>query len=228
MIRKTKLNGRELTLELRDEADESVFREIFLDKDYRTVDQIIITAKHPILDIGAHAGLFSLYAATLNPHTTIHAFEPEEKNYQQLKDHLKNNGIKNVQTKRNAVSSKEGEQKLNVSPDSHNHSLLTIDDQTTTQTVTTTTLEKFLAKNNIAKISLAKIDCEGAEFEIILNSPDEVLKKIDNFYIEYHIMTPEMQPQKIIQKLQKLGYKTKISPSSYSKNLGMILATIAS
>lgn len=223
MIKKIKINGRELTVDLREEADESVFREIFLDKDYRIVDQIIVNAKAPILDIGGHIGLFSIYAATLNPHVTIFTFEPEEKNYQHLKNHLKTNNIKNVQTKMLAVSDKEEEGQLFISDDSHNHSLVSGDAKS--QKVSMTTLARLIEKNHLERISLAKIDCEGAEYQIILSSPDEVLKKIDNFYIEYHIYKPEMNPQKISQKLQNLGYKVKQSPSSYSKDLGFIFAT---
>lgn len=222
MIRKTKINGRELTLDLRDEADESVFREIFLDRDYRVVEEIIVKAKTPILDIGGHIGLFSLYAATLNPHVNIFTFEPEEKNYQHLKHHLKTNNVRNVQTKMLAVSDKDGEGEIFISEDSHNHSLVSGGEKK--QKISITTLDRLMEKNRLENISLAKMDCEGAEYDIILGTPDDTLSKIKSFYIEYHIYNAEMNPQKISQKLKNLGYNVKQSQSSYSKNLGFIFA----
>ena len=56
MKRNVKLNGKELTFDLPTEADQSVFDEIYRDKEYRGVEGILQNAK-VILDLGAHIGL---------------------------------------------------------------------------------------------------------------------------------------------------------------------------
>ncbi|MBP7670852.1 FkbM family methyltransferase [Candidatus Gracilibacteria bacterium] len=204
-----------LKLQLETIADKSVYDEVFRDHDYGILDDIIKKAQMPILDIGAHIGLFSLYAATLNPQIQIHAFEPDTRNYQKLKDHLKENKIKNVTPKNLALSDQVGECDFYLSEDSHNHSLIPIT-EAPIQKIHTTTLEKITAKQS----SLAKIDIEGAEFPVILNSTDQTLRQIHNYCIEYHA-----DPEPLIARLQKIGYKTQKFPSRYDKRFGLLLAT---
>jgi hypothetical protein len=81
---KTKFQGKELFLALDSEADESVYEEIFVDRDYRLLDEYFKKAKL-IVDIGAHIGLFSLYASVMAPAAKIISYEPEESNYAKLK-----------------------------------------------------------------------------------------------------------------------------------------------
>ena len=83
--RKVKIFAKELVFDLPGEADESVFDEVFRDREYRMVDSIISKAK-TIFDVGAHIGLFSVYAGVLNPSARIMAFEPSEVNFALMKD----------------------------------------------------------------------------------------------------------------------------------------------
>ena len=53
-----KFNHQTININYRDDSDLSVIGEIFVDKMYRSVENIIVNAKNPILDIGAHIGLF--------------------------------------------------------------------------------------------------------------------------------------------------------------------------
>src|SRR3989339_2249547 len=81
-----------LKLELESDADQSVFREIFLDRDYLMCEDVIKKAK-VILDIGAHIGLFSIYCRCLNNGVKIFSYEPDERNYLILKKNLDINKI---------------------------------------------------------------------------------------------------------------------------------------
>ncbi len=221
--RQFKFGGRLLNFILHDDADKSVFYEVFEARDYQVLERIIKVAKSPILDLGAHKGFFSLYAAVLNPDVKIFAFEPESANFAVLKEHLKINKIDNVVAKNLAVASEEGQRELFLSDDSHNHSLLNIDNAKTSF-VQATTLEKIFEKNNIAKCSLVKIDVEGAEFEILENLSAEVFQKVDNFYVEYHKYTDDVQPEVLVKLFSKNGFKVKIEQSRYDKRFGFILA----
>ena len=220
--REIKHNNKSIKINIHSDADESVFNEIFIEKEYKTLDPIIKSAKSCIIDIGGHTGMFSIYATTLNPKIKILIFEPENNNYTILKQNIKLNNCKNIQTKNLAITSKEGQQDLYLSKDSHNHSL--IKQTTEKQPTQTTTLTKILAKP--PKCDLLKIDCEGSEFEIIKSTPAEGLKKIQNIYIEYHKYTPNTDPQRIKQKLSSAGFKKiHIKPSHYDKRMGTIFAT---
>lgn len=217
-----KFNHKNLELQLNSEADLSVFEEIFVDKDYKILDTIITKASNCILDIGAHIGLFSIYCHCLNPQVPMLAFEPEEKNFQTLKENFRHNSIKNVLAKNLAVSASEGPKTLYLSPDSHNHSLIDVTNQS--KIVQSTTLEQIIKKHNLSKIDLLKLDCEGAEFEILENCPKEIFNKVQNLYIEYHIYQPNLNADKILSKLQKANFKVQTKPSHYDKKFGFIFA----
>lgn len=217
-----KFNHKNLELQLNSEADVSVFEEIFVDRDYKILDSIITKASNCILDVGAHIGLFSIYCHCLNPQVPIFAFEPEEKNFQTLKENFKKNSIRNVLAKNLAVSATEGPKTLYLSPDSHNHSLIDVTNQS--KIVQSTTLEQIVTKHNLSKIDLLKLDCEGAEFEIIENTPLETFKVIQNIYLEYHLYQDNLNPDKILSKLQKANFKVESKPSHYDRKFGFIFA----
>lgn len=223
-MKEVKFGNKWLSFILNSEADKSVFYEIFEAREYGILDEIIKNAKNPILDLGAHIGLFSLYASALNSTVEILAFEPEERNFQILKENFRLNKIQNVLAKNLAVASNEGEIGFNLSEDSHNHSLIELENSVAKKKVQATTLEKIFLKNRIEKCSLVKMDIEGAEFDILQVLSPEIFKKIQNIYIEYHEYTSNMNPQRLIQILQKNNFKTQLKKSSYDKRFGFIFA----
>jgi len=48
------------------------------------------------------------------------------------------------------------------------------------------TLAEVFKENNINNCDLLKLDCEGAEYDILFNTPKEILIKIDQMAIEVH------------------------------------------
>jgi len=223
MYKQTVLNKQRIKIETNGDADESVFHEIFTERGYQDVDQEIKNAKSTILDIGAHIGVFSIYANALNPTVRIIAFEPEEKNYQLLKKNLKTNNASNVIPRNIAIAATEGQKTLYISEDSHNHSL---DENAkniiSSKKVQGTTLENIITKTG--KIDLIKMDCEGAEFEIIKSLSPETFAKIDAFVIEYHEYSIGNNPKDLKQILERNKFKVQLSQSKYDKRMGFIRA----
>lgn len=224
MLKTIKINNTDLNLKILTDADESVFNEIFTDRDYKILDPIIKNAKNLILDIGAHLGFFSIYTKTLNSYVPIIAFEPDERNFDLLKENLKLNHIKNITVKRVAVSNVIQKQALYISPDSHNHSLLQSAnvEQNNTKVIDTTTIDKILAWTPVC--DLVKMDCEGAEFEIIKNLPPETFLKIKTFYVEYHEFGDNLKKENLSEIFRKNNFNVKIFYSHYDKKMGFILA----
>lgn len=225
MIKTFSLNKKELKLNLRSDADESVFNEIFKEREYKILDSHIQNAKNLILDIGAHIGLFSIYARTFNPLVKIWACEPEEENFATLKENLKLNNIKNIEIKNLAVSDKMQEEMMFLSADSHNHSLLKEAkvDPDRYKIVRTTTIDRILERYDVC--DLIKMDSEGAEFKIIKSIEPETFKKIKAIYIEYHKYHENLKVEALTDNLRKNNFKKiQIFESYYEKNLGFILA----
>jgi FkbM family methyltransferase len=222
MQRKIKLNNRELTFDLPTEADQSVFDEIFRDKEYRVVEDILINAKDTVLDLGAHIGLFSIYASVLNGgKASLFVFEPDEINFAAMKEHLKLNGVKNIQCKNVAVAAESGERELFLSADSHNHSLI---GEGVGKKIRTTTLPDIIRKFRLEKIDLVKMDIEGAEFEVLESMEESDFAKIANFYVEYHEYANDKRGSDLMRLLAMNNYRVERRVSNYDNKMGYLVA----
>lgn len=257
MKKEINFNGKKFSILISSDADESVFHEIFTERDYQKIESQIKNAQTLIVDIGAHIGLFLLYASALNPNVKILSYEPEEENFKNLKENLKQNHIQNVTAKNLAVAAKEGVVSLYISQDSHNHSLdqnakgirpdadscshrsaradirpdadsrschsAGNDSRFLGRKVQATTLDKILRAHAVC--DLVKMDCEGAEFEIISSAQPETLKKVKRFFIEYHEYTEGNSVQTLKRILEKNNFKVQVIQSRYDGRMGMVDAT---
>lgn len=242
-----KFNGQELNLNIRDEADRSVMREIYKLREYRIVEPVIATATSPILDIGAHAGFFSLYCRVLNPLVKIFAVEPLQENLEMFAEHLKMNKITGVKVIEGALAGITEERKLVVTEDKHNnyldsgirrndsdkirndnadspviaHSFPVIPAQAGIRKVVQAySYRDFCEKNKIKKISLLKMDIEGGEYEVFDAMKDEDFAKISAIILEYH--NDERNYQEIENKLRENGFGVQTFPSKFDKKMGFV------
>lgn len=226
MQKEIKIFGKTVVLTMRDEGDYSVAHELFLDHQYRYCDEVLKKAKNAVIDIGGHLGFFSLYASLLNPKVPIYSFEPHIGNFELLKKNLKNNRVKNVVAKNLAVSDKLGEIDLILSKEDLNHSTVYVIEPTDeVQKVQAITLEKIFDRHNIGQCDLLKIDCEGAEFAILEDSPPEVLNRVSNIFLEYHDWVPEKDHSQLKKLLEARGFNVEDYPNSKIKELGFLWCT---
>ena len=218
-----KANGQNFVIYLRDEADSSVAAEIFKIKEYRFADEVIRSAGDAILDIGAHTGMFSIYARSLNPHVRIVAMEPEPHNLELFKKHLLENKISGVEVLGAALAGRAGEYHLQLSPDSHAHRLSEQQAKQGSLVVTTLTLADLLERYNLDKVALLKLDIEGAEYEVLLSTESETFAKIGAVAMEYH----EQHGSRLtLEKvLRENGFGVQVFPSRFDKTMGFIFAT---
>ena len=98
-------------------------------------------------------------------------------------ENIEINSIKNISTFNNAVSSKSGIIKFyNSQKDFAANSMYEkVGEEIQVQSIT---LENIIEKNKIKKCNLLKMDCEGAEYDILMNIPEKILEKIDNITLE--------------------------------------------
>ena len=227
-IKQIHYNKKLVEININSEADESVFSEIFTEHEYKILEEVIVCAKSPIIDIGAHVGMFSIFCAVLNPTMQVFAYEPDEDNFAAMKENLKLNNVRNVSMKNVAVGAKMGERILYISKDSHNHSLLGAeaagDFSGAEKNVQAVTLERILQQNRLASVSLVKMDCEGAEFEILENLSAEAFAVVENFYVECHRYSYDMNPVKLRDIFKKNGFKVETWSNHYDKRMGFIWA----
>ena len=223
MQKEIKLFGKPLTLTFRNEGDQAIADEVLQEREYRFCEEIIKSATTAMVDIGGHLGFFSLYASVLNPKVPIYTFEPHAGNYALLKENLKQNRVKNVFPKNLAVSHQLGEVELKISQEDLNHSIIhAIEGTGETQKIGTITLEKILERNRLEQVDLLKMDCEGAEFEILEQASPFVFKKIKSIALEYHDWVPGGDHQRLKKYLEAQGYQVKDYPNHKMKALGFL------
>ena len=71
----------------------------------------------------------------------------------------------------------------------------------------------IFTENDIKECDLLKIDCEGAEYEIIESLPSDFFVKIKKMVIEYHMAdsNPELL-EKLITKLKQFSFSVYTRP----------------
>ena len=121
------------------------------------------------------------------PNIKIYAFEAHPINYDSFLHNIELNGVDNIIPINKAVYNKTGEI-LTISLDENNtgaSSCFVIRGEKVAN-IETISLDDILTSNNITHLKFFKIDCEGAEFDIIEDS--EVLKtiEIDTLGMEVH------------------------------------------
>lgn len=161
------------------------YSEMFLENKY---DCYGIDNMDVVFDIGANSGLFSLLAINKGV-KKVYAFEPNKDSLVNLKSLTR--GL-NVDIIPKAVYTKDEDLKFYIDPNnttigsiSKSH-IENMGSNTEEVTVSAISLKTFIQQNNIDRISLLKMDIEGAEYSIIENLEDEVYNIVDNFLIEYH------------------------------------------
>ena len=65
--------------------------------------------------------------------------------------------------------------------------LLWIDNRLIAEFEVVETISLATILNNIEHVDLLKLDCEGGEYDIFTNSSRDVLDKMDNIWMEYHL-----------------------------------------
>lgn len=218
-----KLGENNWQIYLRDEADQSVYNEIFKLKEYRSADEAIKTAKYPILDAGAHAGFFTMYCRSLNEKVKIFAVEPESENLKLLKKHLDENKILGVKVIAGALAWQTENRRLSLSVNSHNHILVPVGDTADNIiSVQAFAFADFCKQNKIKKISLLKMDIEGGEYELFDGMSDADFAMVNYVILEYHMGS---RHKDIAEKLRVNGFGVQVFPSHFDRTMGFIYAT---
>jgi FkbM family methyltransferase len=217
-------NGLDLVFNIRDDADESVFGEIFKHGEYRIVEEIVRDAKDAVIDVGAHAGFFTLFAWSLNRGVRIISIEPEPGNLKALQRHISDNNAKNITVYEGAVGASSGRRHLYLAKDNHNHYLVDRGQNVDKSIIVNSwSLSEIMKKSIINSVSLIKIDVEGGEYEIFKGLDESDFKKIKNFYIEYH-ENGKKKREEIENRLRENGFGVRVFPSKFDKKMGFIFA----
>ena len=160
--------------------DRHVIFELFVEQIY----PVHVRAGSVVIDIGAHIGCFTVWAATQG--ARVFAYEPFPPNFTALQRNLTRNRLNDVYLSNLAVAGNQQTRELFIPKnkmDSGRYSLHpgrgfeTID-------VESVTLDEVLSANRLDHVDLLKIDCQGAEYEILYEANPQTLARISSIVVE--------------------------------------------
>ena len=159
-------------------ADESVFVEIFLEREY-AVD---VPDAEYIVDAGAHIGCASLFFNQRFPSARIIAIEPDEKNFELLTQNLA--GVERALPVKGALWSHATQVAIKNGPHWPTWSYR-VNESEASATVPAFSVTDLFERFELPRIDLLKIDIEGAEIEA-LQDAERWIDRVGTMIVETH------------------------------------------
>ncbi len=203
-----------------------IIKETVLDRDYE-VHGVSIQDGWAVLDIGAGLGDFAVSVARAHPTCRIYAFEPFAESLTLLQSNLALNGVTTVQAFPYAIGAEAGQLQLQTSTGiAVKHS--TAQPATAPAAggigVQSKTLTQVFEELNLSRCDFLKMDCEGAEYDILLTCPPDTLGKIWHISLEYHDGITRFSHRDLVDFLRAAGFEVHTTPNPAHHEIGFLWA----
>ena len=159
-----------------------------------------------VVDLGAHVGLFSVYAASRG--AMVMAYEPDPDNLEVFRVNVASNGlVRRISIVPCAVWKEDGTKEMYFPRNKGNNSFFPFGTTGRKVQVPCVSLTKILDAIP-GEISVLKVDIEGAEYDV-LDGAD--LSKVRQICLEYHThsnLGPRLRP--LFESLRKDGFSVSV------------------
>jgi FkbM family methyltransferase len=216
--------GVDATLELRDGSryfvrahttDLAVVNEVAFTNPYLQAGYVVIQADAVVLDVGANIGDFTVQAARRCPRGRVVAVEPLASAGAMIDRQARLNGLLNVTWVHAQLSGTDGRtathQTANLYGSNGAHEAARI-----------LTLPSLVAELRLDRIDLLKLDCEGAEWDI-LPASESILPRVRQICMEYH-REGDWTPERLSRWLTERGFHVTHQPGAWN---GLLWARLA-
>jgi len=169
-----------------------------------------------VIDVGSQCGIFALAAAVRG--ASVRCYEPIGENVERLLDNARLNGYEMQVTTRNvAVAGTRGTKTLYTVEDDTGGSTFfpsihpdwLQNGRMRSLSVECVTLDDLVAECGKTVCEYVKLDCEGAEYDILRGADPAVLRRVRTLIMEYH---PNGDVAEIVQLLRGAGFHVEVSP----------------
>lgn len=194
-------------LTLSDTTEVKVFWNLFIRGSY-----VIPADCRTILDCGANAGIFSVWAARQQPGVRVVALEPFPPTFAELQANVRQNHLEDrVRCVQVGLAAKAEERFMFVAGDSPDRGLVLDGSPPTRETVSVrcVRLADCLDDFGMHTLDLLKMDIEGSEWEVLLSTDPSVLCRIRYIQLEYHEVAARFGyvPERLFAHLAQAGHK---------------------
>ncbi len=204
-----------------------ILKESCLDRDYER-DGIAVPDGGTVVDIGAGLGDFAIHIARARPGAAVFAFEPLPESFARLQENIRLNSVPNVRALPEAVAGSPGTLSLYTVTGLSGQHRSAGDGAAAKEpaiTVPAITLGEAFDRYGIARCDFLKIDCEGAEYQILLGLPEETLCRIARIALEYHDHVTSHTHEELVRFLEAHGFTVRTRPSPAYYELGFLYAS---
>lgn len=197
--------------------DRATFNAIWLNRIYMPAG-FEINGGDVVIDIGAHTGIFSIMAASAAENVRVYSFEPAQDNFPLLAENIKLNNKTNIEVFNCAMAGESGVKEMYFYPDNPSaHAFSSVAEKSGEEaSVAAISLEEFAKKKGFKAIDFLKMNCEGAEYEILFNCPAKILKIVKKISIQCHDIDESKNINKMKIFLGKMGFNVKTGLKKYN------------
>ena len=140
-----------------------------------------------IVDAGANVGLFSCWAASSNPHSTVVAVEPSPRNLIRLREHVRENRLDSRVTVLPVALAATVEAVWLSECASASQMHHVVDSAMPgTISVPAITLAELWSRIPFPRVDFLKMDIEGSEWDVLLAATPDDLAFVRHISLEYH------------------------------------------
>jgi FkbM family methyltransferase len=179
--------------------DEWIYNQVYHKNEYNIGK---FSPEDIVIDIGSHRGYFTKLCLD-NDCKNIHCFEPEPNNFKCLTENLKD--YKYAQLYNYAVLDKKGDKEFNIVSGVNTGLHSFYQDKISDSKIKVKTIGLDDILSNFDRVSLIKIDAEGSEFEILMNS--KLLSKVNKIVGEYHDDLIDNKSQDLFEYLKNQNFE---------------------
>jgi FkbM family methyltransferase len=158
-----------------------------------------------VVDVGANIADSGIYFASHGARRIV-GIEPLIENYELAEQNVKLNNFSNrISIVLAGCGARSGF--VNIDVDKRNGISWQLNSSLNRgKTIPLLTLEQILQQSNVGQDEAAlKLDCEGCEYDVVLSSPDNVLRRFSSILIEYHYGYNDIR-----EKLEKSNFEVSL------------------
>ncbi len=192
--------------------DLSIVNEASILNPYLGGNRITLAPDMVVMDVGANIGDFTLQAAARCPRGRVIAVEPVTEHVEALKRNIELNGFSNIEVLQLALGDVEGQSEIHVAGLASSGTFAR--PGTRSEMVRKASLSTLMKELAIERLDLLKLDCEGAEWQILAGA-DDLFPRIRQICMEYHpdgVWTGD----KLAGMLRAHGYEVTFTQGSWT------------
>ncbi len=178
-----------------------------------------------VIDVGGYIGETALFFAQRGA-KQVFCVEPAPDNFRLLEQNISQSSFKDkIVIIQAAILDKDGitdfytdnQHFPSYHVSSYHDFMKNYMNDTTICNVHAMSFQKLLEYTELEEVDVVKLDCEGSEYDILLGTPDSVLRRVKQYIVEYH-----NGPDILVKRLEELGYK--VREKFRGKAIGLLYA----